>query len=82
MIHASTCTIRPESLTNFNFSFVFMDHEMFCVLSCPGRAIPGLGPPAVASFLHRLRTKTLVIKMHQEQKRLRRVTSGFVYNIC
>lgn len=61
------------SFTDFNFPFVFMDHEMFCVV-VPREAGPG--PPAVASFLHRLTIKTLVIKMHEEQKRLRRVTSG------
>lgn len=24
-------TVRPKSFTDFNFPFVFMDHEMFCV---------------------------------------------------
>lgn len=46
---------------------------MFCALMPrEGRG----GPPAVSSSLHRLTTKTLVTKMHDEQKRLRRVTSA------
>lgn len=35
-MHAGTHTGRVESFTDFNFPFVFVDHEMFCVLRTPG----------------------------------------------